>query len=207
MARGYDSSRRKQGAEQTRTAIVSAAFNVHGNGRFDLELIARDAGVSLATVRKHFPTRRRLAAACAAYGIEHVAMPDPTVLASLTDARERLVATVQQAFELYESLFGRAWQSSCFEDDTSVFAMTLERIAEPIDALVETAVGSWPRHGDGMPDPRQLLAGMVGPLTYLALREHSGLSPAETTGTITRLLLSVFEPGFSWRDGGKPPYP
>ncbi|MGI8504526.1 MAG: TetR/AcrR family transcriptional regulator [Hassallia sp.] len=54
---------RKQVADQKRQAILDAAiknFLTIGYERATLEMVAKDAGVSTATVYKHFPTKRAL---------------------------------------------------------------------------------------------------------------------------------------------------
>jgi len=56
MVRQYDSSRRKKAAEQTRKDILQAALKLHWEGITGFEPLAREAGCSLATLRKYFPS-------------------------------------------------------------------------------------------------------------------------------------------------------
>jgi TetR/AcrR family transcriptional regulator of autoinduction and epiphytic fitness len=61
--RSYDNARREAGARETRRAIVAAAralFVDRGYPSTTFPAVADDAGVSVQTVRKHFPAKRDL---------------------------------------------------------------------------------------------------------------------------------------------------
>jgi AcrR family transcriptional regulator len=62
LARPYDNSHRAAQAAQTREAILDALVRVMARGLADLSVpaVAREAGVSIRTVYRHFPTRRDL---------------------------------------------------------------------------------------------------------------------------------------------------
>jgi AcrR family transcriptional regulator len=64
-ARLYDNSHRAAQAAQTREMILDALVRVMARGVADLSMpaVARESGVSLRTVYRHFPTKRDLLAA------------------------------------------------------------------------------------------------------------------------------------------------
>ena len=200
MARDYDSSRRQEAARRTREAILAAAFKLHGQGIVDLDSLAREADVSVATVRKHFPNRELLFEGCTTYGLHLAPMPDFVGLATLADPRERLAETVRQGYALHESLFGQVWGAFKLEDESPVLAGTLREVEGAVHALAETAVAAFPDCGDEAAELRGLVAGMLSPLTYRGLRVHGGLSPAQATRSTTALLLQAFEAGGPWRE-------
>src|SRR3954468_9860015 len=61
----YDNSHRAAQAAQTHEAILDALVRVMARGVADLSMpaVARESGVSLRTVYRHFPTKRDLLAA------------------------------------------------------------------------------------------------------------------------------------------------
>lgn len=195
MVRDYDSSRRQEAARRTREAILAAAFKLHGQGIFDLESLAREADVSVATVRKHFPNREVLFEACTGYGLHLAPMPDFAALAARADARDRLATAVHQAYAFHESLLGQVWGAFKLEDESPVLASTLRQVEGAGEALAETVVTAWPDLGDRAGRLRGLVTGMLSPLTYRGLRVHGGLSPDEAVGYATELLLSALEAG------------
>src|SRR5215218_6480736 len=60
--RSYDNSHRAAQAGQTRAAILDALVRVMARGVAELSVpaVAQEAGVSLRTVYRHFPTKREL---------------------------------------------------------------------------------------------------------------------------------------------------
>ena len=76
MVRQYNSSRRRKAAEQTRQDILQAALKLHAEGVTEFEPLAREAGCSLATVRKHFPTKETLFKNCTRAFAETLILPD-----------------------------------------------------------------------------------------------------------------------------------
>src|SRR5215208_5385367 len=65
--RPYDNSHRAAQAAQTREAILDALVRVMARGVAELSMpaVAHEAGVSLRTVYRHFPTKRELLSALA----------------------------------------------------------------------------------------------------------------------------------------------
>ncbi|MBI5947522.1 MAG: TetR/AcrR family transcriptional regulator [Chloroflexi bacterium] len=195
MARNYDSSRRQDAARRTREAILAAAFKLHGEGVLDLDTLAREADVSVATVRKHFPNRELLFEGCTTYGLHLVPLPDFAALAAITDPRQRLARAVHEAYGFHEALFGQIWSGFKLEDESPALAATVRQVESVAGALAERVVEAWPDRGDEASELRGLVAGMLSPLTYRGLRLHGGLSPEQATRGTTTFLLQAFEAG------------
>lgn len=88
--RPYDNSHRASQAAQTHAAILDALVRVMARGVAELSMpaVAQEAGVSLRTVYRHFPTKRELLTALAFHldaRIEYSAEPYPRDLDELTD--------------------------------------------------------------------------------------------------------------------------
>jgi AcrR family transcriptional regulator len=87
MARKYDSSKRIKAAEQTRKDILRAELKLHWKGITEFDPLAREAGCSVATLRKHFPTREALFQNCTRAFAETVTMPDLLALEEISNVR------------------------------------------------------------------------------------------------------------------------
>ena len=90
MTRKYSSQRRAESAEHTRQTIVEAAVRLHMQGITTMNAVAEEAGVSLPTVNKYFPTREDLFGACTSHVADSLDYPSPDDLADLRDPGERL---------------------------------------------------------------------------------------------------------------------
>ena len=189
MARKYDSSRRTEAASRTREAILAAAFKLHGMGLLDMEMLAQEAGVSLATVRKHFPTRERLYEACTAYGMHFVPLPDLDALASATDASTRTRLAVKGVYDLHEALLGQTWAAYQAESTSAVLYGLLRHGEELVRAITSLVVDAWPDHR-GADEALGFVNGMLSPLTYRALRVHGGLTADQARAVTEGALLA-----------------
>lgn len=188
MARKYDSPRREASAAQTRQAIVEAAVKLHGLGITTVSAVADEAGVSLPTVNKYFPTREALFGACTRYVAERLEVVPPDELAAIPDRAERLAAVVRQLFALFEQTLGHAWTGYVLESESPTMAAAMaetDRLARNIADVIFD--------GEARPDAlRSFVHGLLHPLTYRALRVKQGLSAEEAEEymvlTLSRLL-------------------
>lgn len=176
-------------AQKTREAILEAAFRLHSQGIFDTESLAREANVSVATVRKHFPTRELIFEGCTAYGMHLVSMPEFEALAALEGSEDRTRETVRQVYALHEALLGQAWVGFKLEDESPAMANVLRQIAGVVGAASEIVAGAWPARAGSGNTFRGFVSGMLSPLTYRALRVQSGLSPEDATAQVAQMLV------------------
>lgn len=199
MTRKYDGSRRAEAARRTREQIVAAAFRLHGQGILDLEDLAREADVSVATVRKHFPTREDLFQNCTAYGLHAAPMPDVNALGRVDDAVERTERAVREVYSLHESLLGQTWVAFQLEQESPVMAATLRQIEDVVSDVAEAVLEAWPADEASRASLRGQIAALLSPLTYRALRLHGGLSPSEAVTQTGSMLISSLSASTSER--------
>jgi AcrR family transcriptional regulator len=189
MARKYDGSRRTEAAERTRNQILTAAFRLHGEGIIDLEVLAKEADVSVATVRKHFPKREILFENCTAYGMHFVSMPDIDAIQQVDDPSDRTERAVREVYSLHESLIGQTWTAFKYEQESSALAATLKQIDDLVSLVADVVLEVWPSAQEAREAPRRVLIAMLSPLTYRALRVHGGLEPAEAVAQTAAMLV------------------
>jgi AcrR family transcriptional regulator len=177
MPRPYHSPRRAATAEQTRRDILEAAIRLHAGGVTELADLAREAGVALPTVRKHFATRERVFEACTAH-VAQAAEPFPFAdLAGIADPAHRISASVRRLYELFEMRLGLTWTAYRLAAESPAFAHVLERnqalVQHVADMLVDASRTKFPDGRRGT--VTAFVRGLLSPLAYRALRLDGGL--------------------------------
>lgn len=191
MVRNYDASRRRKAAEQTRRDIVRAALRLHREGVTEFEPLARAAGCSVATVRKHFPTREALFQGCTRAFAETLVLPDLAALAAISDPARRIAAGVSELCRIHEAMFGYAWLSAQQRRDSPTLDAEMNAYEGLADAVAEllTPPGA---------AKAALVRGLLDFLTYRALRLSGRLSEqqvaAELASTLQLLTSGAGDP-------------
>ena len=181
MVRQYDSSRRRKAAEQTRQDILQAALKLHWEGITGFEPLAREAGCSLATLRKYFPNKELLFQNCTRAFAETLTMPDLEALGAITGQSQRLEQSVSALCSMHEAMFGYAWLGAHQRDESPTLHAEMnayEGLADAIAAIITPA--------DSTRAP--LIRGLLDFLTYRALRLAGKLSPEQAS---TELLATL----------------
>ena len=91
-ARGYRSELRAQQAEETRARILEATARVMARGiaTISIPAVAREAGVSVPTVYRHFGTKRDLLAAIYPYALKRAGVNEPPFPGSIDELKENV---------------------------------------------------------------------------------------------------------------------
>jgi AcrR family transcriptional regulator len=169
-----------------------AAFRLHGEGVFDLEALAREADVSPATVRKHFPTREVLFEHCTAYGMHLVSPPDLPAIRATPDAAERTLLAVRQVYALHESLFGQIWGAYKLEDESPALAAVIGQVADVTASVADLIIEGWQIASRDAVALQGFTIGLLTPLTYRSMRVYGGLSPEQAIACTVEALLHAF---------------
>ena len=184
MVRRYNSSRRRIAAEQTRRDILQAAMKLHAEGVTEFEPLAREAGCSVATVRKHFPTKETLFQNCTRTFAETLTLPDLAELEAIADAGQRTEASVSELCRIHEAMFGYAWlcvqqrgNSPALDNEMAAY----EGLADAVAAIV-TPAGS---------AKTALIRGLLDFLTYRALRQSGHLTEPEVAAELTATIKAL----------------
>jgi AcrR family transcriptional regulator len=181
VARQYDSSRRRKAAEQTRRDILLAALKLHALGITEFEPLAREAGCSVATLRKYFPSKEILFQNCTRAFAETLTLPDLGELEAITSDGQRLEPCVTELCRIHEAMIGYAWLGVQQRGDSPTLDAEMrayERLADAIANLI-TPVGS-----PGAP----LVRGLLDFLSYRALRLSGRLTAEDTREALITTL-------------------
>ncbi len=197
MTRKYDSTRRLRAAEQTRRDIIRAALRLHWDGITEVEPLAREAGCSVPTVRRHFPTKEALFRDCTRTFGESLVLPDLPGLRGITDPVRRLEAGVAELCRIHEAMLGYAWLSAHERKGSP----TLDAVMAAYEGLAD-AIAALLAPQDSPPGP--VIRGLLDFLTYRAFRFSGGLPPEAARDRLTTLLRSLIP-----EDGppGRSPHP
>lgn len=188
--RAYDRRRRDAAQEATRQRIVEATFRLHGlHGGLatTYAMIAREAGVSIPTVYKHFPDGTTLFAACTRHVPPEAPSLSPAVFEGRRSLASRLAALVSAVFQAHA--FWAPWfrwrhaEAAVIPEVGAAIARSREqRAALLLEALDPAFSGRVPAH----------LVALGGALldfpTWLLLTSDPSLPPTEAEARVTEAL-------------------
>jgi AcrR family transcriptional regulator len=139
VARRYDNSLRQAQAEQTRLRILEGLVRTMARGVAELSFpaVAKEAGVSLRTVYRYFPTKRELLAGL----VDHADARAGSVHQPRPRSPEELADQVRQAY------------------------LQLEAMDDTLRAAYASALGRDFRHDLELPLKHQLFAEALAPVT------------------------------------------
>lgn len=189
MIRPYDSSRRVKAAEQTRKDILQAALKLHWEGITGFEALALEAGCSVATLRKYFPSKESLFKNCTRTYAETLEMPDLSALGGITGHALRIEKGVSELCRIHEAMLGYAWLSAQKRQESPTLDAEMTAYEGLTDAIagIITPTESAKAH---------FIRGLLDFLTYRAMRLSAQLSPEETREELImtmQLLISEQE--------------
>lgn len=183
MPRRYDSSRRVAQAAETRQRIVRAAIGVHRQQRTDLMSVALAAGVSLPTLRKHFPNKEMLFEACTGLLRTESPFPRPDGMESLASTPARVREAVNRLQPFYEERLGLTWLTYLMAGESRTLRQVTEARQANVEAFARALCGRRARS-----EVFGAVIGVLSPLTYRALRVEGRLSEAAATTAWHKLI-------------------
>ena len=165
---------------------MQAALKLHWEGITEFGPLAREAGCSLPTLRKHFPTKEALFRDCTRTFAETLTMPDLAALGGITEPARRLEESVSELCRIHEAMFGYAWHSAHQRNDSPTLDAEMSIYEGLADAIAEIIAPA------GSPKA-PVVRGLLDFLTYRALRLSGRLTPErareELTATVRLLIL------------------
>lgn len=189
MPRRYDSSNRKHQAQETRRRILDAAVELHARGITEVVPLAAAAGVSVPTVRKHFPSKERIFEGCTAHFFSTFTLPDLERAARSTDPRERSARVTEEMCRAHEATHDLMWHAYPEAARSAALAAALEGFVELIEAAVDVILNGVGEDVAARARPR--LRALLDTLTYRAFRVHAGLDAQAVQRELTTLIASA----------------
>jgi AcrR family transcriptional regulator len=192
MGRKYDSANRRKAAARTRREILQAALKLHWEGITGYKPLAVEAGYSVATVRKHFPTKESLFLNCTRTFAESLMLPDLGALGEIADPGRRIETAVAELCRIHEAMFGYAWLAAQQREESATLDAEMAAYEGLADAVAELVTPSGSAHA-------RMIRGLLDFLTYRALRLSGGLSAGQARLGLTTTLKSLLQ-----ADGSSP---
>lgn len=188
--RRYEMRRRALSYQETRRRIMDATFDMHrakGVAATTFSDVAAGAGVSAATVLRHFPTMGDLVAACGVHVWEWLEVPEPDgIFHGVEGVRARARRLVEEICGIYER--GEAPLAGARRDRTAVPQLDgfLRRLDADLEGLVRAALA--PQH----PDDRtvRLTLALLDFGVWQSLRERGLDERSELTAVLRCVLRS-----------------
>jgi AcrR family transcriptional regulator len=186
--RTYSSPLRRQQRESTRQLILRALASLIAEGRihtFSVEDVARRAGVSYASVYKHFPSREKLLEGLYEWGSELVRSEMPPPPRALGEIPAWVAAAIPVA-EKHAAI-----------NQAVATVLAALRIDPPSrrrrDVLVEKLIA---RGAPGLPpktarEAAAVIRHLAGSESWSALRRRFGLDAAQTSAALTWALNAL----------------
>ena len=185
--RSYQSELRAEQAEATRRRILDAALRVMHTGlaRLSMPAVAREAGVSVPTVYRHFGTKADLLAqmyphAARRAGLDRV--PDPATVGDVKTAVRALVERLDTLDDV-----GRAAFASPIADEVRHATMParfarIRRLGESIEPPLSTAA---------LDRITRLLVVLLSQSSLRTWRDHLGVSAEQAADDVDWILRAA----------------
>ena len=186
--RQYQLRARAAAMDRTRARITHAAIELHGSigpAATTMSAVAERAGVTRATLYRHFPNEDALFTTCSAEWRSANPSPDPAQWAAITDPHDRLATALPALYSWYRS--------------AEAMRTNLLRDLAVLPAAIRTGIESYPRTIAGVLDAgwpgrsrlrRAAIGHGVAFETWRSLA-HEGLSDAEAAKLIIGLISTA----------------
>lgn len=185
MRRPYQLRARADAMDRTRARITQAAIELHGSigpAATTMSSVAERAGVTRATLYRHFPNEEILFRACSAEWRSANPSPDPAQWATIPDPYQRLATALPALYGWYRS--------------SEAMRANLLRDLEVLPAAIRSGIEAYPRTvaevlDTGWPRRSRLRRAAIGHgvafQTWQSLA-HQGLTDTEAAQLIIGLI-------------------
>ena len=188
--RTYRLRKRAESMDRTRARITGAAVDLHGSvgpRATTMTAVAERAGVTRATLYRHFPTEAALVAACSAEWRTANPSPDPSAWSLIRDPHERVATALAALYGWYRT--GESMRANLLRD--------LDVLPDPIRVgITSYPISIGATLDDGWPEPsRQRLAAIGHAVAFETWRSltREGLTDSEAARLMTELVRRAAE--------------
>jgi AcrR family transcriptional regulator len=185
MRRPYQLRARADAMDRTRARITQAAIELHGSigpAATTMSSVAERAGVTRATLYRHFPNEEILFRACSAEWRSANPSPDPARWATIPDPYQRLATALPALYGWYRS--SEAMRANLLRDLAVLPAAIRNGIEAYPRTVAEVLDTGWPRRSRLR---RAAIGHGVAFQTWQSLA-HQGLTDSEAAQLIIGLI-------------------
>ncbi len=187
--RTYHKAKRAEDEWRTRERIVDAAEFLHGTlgpARTTVSAVAGRAGVTRATVYRHFATEESLFLACSSHWLSRQQLPEPDAWRTIEDPVERLRTGLMDVYRFYRR--GERMMTNIHRDTDVVPAVVVAARRAREQLWLDTLLAS-------QPSPRKTLRAAVAHATafttWQSLCRRQGLSHKSAVELMVGMVLHI----------------
>jgi AcrR family transcriptional regulator len=187
--RPYRLQARAAAMDRTRARITKAAIDLHGSvgpAATTMTAVAANAGVTRATLYRHFPNEDALFAACSAEWLAANPRPDMAAWAAIADPGERLRAALRQLYAYNRAT--EQMRANLLRDIEVVPGQIAAAISALPTAMRDVLEVGWP--ADGIHLRRAALGHAVAFETWRSL-VREGLDDREAAALMVRFVTNA----------------
>ena len=188
--RTYRKAKRAQDESRTRNRIVDAAEYLHGSigpAHTTVSAVADRAGVTRATVYRHFSDEESLFLACSQQWISRQQLPDPDAWGVIEDPIERLSAGLVDIYRFYRR--GQQMIRNIHRDVDAVPALVVAARRSREQRWLDTLVACQPGHRRKM--VRAAVAHATTFTTWQSLCGAQGLSDRSAAELMVGMVTGI----------------
>jgi AcrR family transcriptional regulator len=190
--RKYDSTLRRHQQELTNEAIMAAVEKLILDGQihsFTIQRVAEVAGVSYASIYRHFTSREALVQGYRDWGMEQVAPPPPPYVDTLEELLPWVEPAISQMFQYLPRIKAMRAAMSALQINT-VHPQSRER-DEWIDRLVQEAAPAAPMQIRKAASA--IIRLMVSATSWMEFHTRYGLDESEIVTTVTQAIQAQIQ--------------
>lgn len=174
--RKYQSEVREKSKQMTIESIIESTYNLHSEGITDIKLIAENAGVSVPTIRKYFPTNEDLFRGCANHFLKVNRLPEIYKYIDIKNMGKKVHMIVKDFYFFHEQTLETVWLSYRLAEQSKVMKNSTLQNEAIIKAAVEVMLQDITMDSKEKKQIQGFIKGLLHPLFYRALRMVSRLS-------------------------------
>jgi AcrR family transcriptional regulator len=190
--RSYRMARRSENVDDTRLKIVEATVELHstlGPAATTVMGIADKAGVTRATVYRHFPDEVSLFDACSMHWFSQQVQPNPNVWAQIASTEERLQAGLADLYRFYRN--GEPMLTLIYRDLEYLPAKHQLELQEKDDYCREVLLATFPKRTRTENHLRAIVGHAVSFGTWRSLCINNQLSNKAAVDVMVDLTMNA----------------
>ncbi|UTR10345.1 TetR/AcrR family transcriptional regulator [Evansella sp. LMS18] len=173
--RSYNSELREKRKQSTINNIIMSTYQMHSEGITDIKTIAENAGVSVPTIRKYFPTNEDLFKGCAAHFMKINKLPEIYRYFHIDSLEDKVSAIVTDFYSFHEDTMELVWLSFRLTEESKVMRNSTLQNEAIVKAAAEVLLKETTIPEDRRKQVQGYVQGLLHPLFYRTLRVTGGL--------------------------------
>jgi AcrR family transcriptional regulator len=168
--RPYNSELREKRKQSTINNIILSTYQMHSEGITDIKTIAENAGVSVPTIRKYFPTNEDLFKGCAAHFMKHNRLPEIHRYFHIDCLEDKVSAIVTDFYSFHEDTMELVWLSFRLAEQSKVMSNSSLQNEAIVKAAAEVMLQEVTIPENRKKQVQGYVQGLLHPLFYRTLR-------------------------------------